>query len=146
MTTPASVPTAAAVSAAAASSSPTGAPTTAASISLPWPSWIEQGLAAEGPILEALAIGGINLALADVPFGSVVKSFIDPIVTQYLGKALTYLEGIAGKAAPLTVPAASVIGATVNAINTEMPQFAAMIGPELESLVTAAAAKLGIKL
>lgn len=120
-------------------------PTVSQSIRVDWGSWVSQLLAHEAPIIEAAVQGGINLALANVPMGSLIGMFIAPtVVKQYLDQGMTALEGVLNNQS-ITVPASNMLEATIaNLINSNEPELAAFLGSNLDNLIKAAVAKLNL--
>jgi hypothetical protein len=134
---------------AAAPKSPTpttaAAPTVSQSVTVDWGSWVTQALTHEEPILEAAASAGLSLALAQIPFGAFVSAFVGPtVVKQYVDQAVSALSGVIGADA-LTVPAGGIEGVVANLINANEPALAAFLGANLQPLISAALARLGVK-
>lgn len=120
-------------------------PTTSSPVVIDWGDWASQLINHEAAVVEKLADAGIGAALSAVPFGSVVSTFVAPqVVDQYVGQAVTALSGLV-KGQSLTIPTNNAIESTVaNLISTELPGFAKMLGPDLDSLIKAGVAKLGL--
>lgn len=89
---------------------PTHAPTVSGSVVIDWGSFVAQLLSHETPIVEAVAAGGVALALSAVPMGSFISNFIGPkLVSQYVDMALTAVEGgVSGQS--ITLPSGGIGG------------------------------------
>jgi hypothetical protein len=133
------------VAAPAAAPAPASVPTVSQPVTVDWGDWVAQALANETPIIEAAASGGVSLALAQIPFGSFVSTFIGPtIVDQYVLQGLTALEGVL-KSEKLSVPASATLETTVaNMLNANEPALAKFLGSELGPTISAAVGKLGL--
>lgn len=120
-------------------------PTVAQPIRIDWGSFVDQLLANEAPIIEAAISGGINLALAQIPMGSMIEMFIGPtVINQYIQQGLTALEGVLANQS-LTIPASNMLVTTVaNMFIANEPKLAAFLGPNLDTLIKAAVAKLNL--
>lgn len=101
---------------------PTHAPTVTQNVVIDWGSWISQALVHETPIIEAAAQAGATVALASLPFGSIVSGFILPkLVKQYVDMGLTAMEGaVDGKS--VSVPAGGIAGFLATLVENLMQQ------------------------
>lgn len=117
-------------------------PTVSSAVTIDWGSWAAQILKHEAPIIEAVAAGGEQLILNQIPFGSLISMFIGPQVIQgYIDQGLTALEGMLATETT-GVPATNTLMLYVaNMINTYEPQIAAFLGANLDPMIQGLVAK-----
>lgn len=120
-------------------------PTIAQGVRIDWGSFFAQFIEHEKPIIEAVASGGLKLALSQIPMGNIVEMFIGPtLVAQYLDQGLTALEGLL-KDQSVTVPASNLLETTIaNLINANEPKLVEWLGANLDPMIKAAVAKLNL--
>jgi hypothetical protein len=129
----------------ATSPAPRVTPTASQPVRIPWGAWLAQAAAHEEHIVEAAAEAGLKLALAQVPFGSIIGSFIGPqLIDQYVEMGVKALGGLIG-GATVDIPAGTIFATVGNLINANEPAFASFIGDRLDPMIAAALAKIGIK-
>jgi hypothetical protein len=133
--------------AAATPATPRVTPTASQSVRIPWGDWAEQLIMNETHVVQRVAEAGFDVALGMVPIGAVIKAFVGPqIVDQYVEMAMNALGGLV-KGQGLTVDTSNFAARMVtNLILTNEPKVAAWLGNELEPLIAAALAKIGVKL
>ena len=149
VSTPATISVAAGAAAAVpvpVPNAPRVTPTVSQDVRIDWGSWMAQALAHETVIIEAAAQGAVDLALKSIPFGSLVSSFIGPtIIKQYVDMGLAALEGVL-EPLSVTAPGYNVLFTTIaNLINANEKALAAFLGDQLDPMIHAALAKIGIK-
>ena len=132
------------VNATMAATPPRVTPTVSQPTRINWGAWFAQGLAHETHIIEAVAEGGVAMALSAIPFGSIVARFIGPtLIAQYVDMGLAALEGVL---APMSISVAggTVLATVANLINTNEAAFASFVGDQLEPMLKAELAKRGM--
>lgn len=129
-----------------ANTTPRVTPTVSQSVRIDWGSWFVQGLSHEKAIIEAAALGGLEVALSNVPFGAIALHFIGPqLIDQYIEMGIKALDGVAENLV-IEVPGDSVFAVVANLINANEPAFAKFIGDKLEPMLKLALTSRGVKL
>lgn len=128
-----------------AATTPRVTPTASMSVRVPWGDMLEQIIEHSEPIVKATAEGLAALTLRSVPMGAMISMFIGPkIIDQYVDMGLEALKGVVHEK-ELAVDGSNVIVATVaNLIVKNEPAFANWVGSELEPMIKAGLAKIGL--
>jgi hypothetical protein len=118
-------------------------PTVSSSVTIDWGSFAAQLLENSEPIIAAAAQAGLNLALSEIPLGSLIAHFIGPtVISQYVAQGVTALAGLL-KNDKLTIPASDFLATFVaNAFNANEPQLAKFLGDSITPTIKAFIDKL----
>lgn len=121
----------------------TSVPTVSSSVTADWGSVAAQIIANEQTIIVAAANAGVNLALAQMPFGSLVETFIGPtVIDQYISQALVGLETFLKTQSITVSPQNAVESYVMSMITSAEPWLISFLGPQVETMVSAAVAKI----
>jgi len=120
---------------------PQAVPSVSSAVAIDWGSWAAQAIRASESIVAATAVQAEGVALAAVPFGSMLEMFIGPqVVTSYVTQGMQTLAGMLdGKTLAATNPVETY---AFNAITTFEPELATILGDKLTPMIQAAIAKL----
>jgi hypothetical protein len=119
-------------------------PTVGGQIRVDWGSAAAQFIAHEAPILEAAGAAAVAAGLKSLPFGAIVSTFIGPtLVNQYVGQALTTLEGVLNTQNFSVADSNTLAASVANLINTNEAWLISFIEGNLDPLISKAITALG---
>ena len=120
-------------------------PTATQAVRISWGDLLDQIVEHETPIIESIAGAGATLALAHVPMGALISAFIGPtVIQQYVDTGLATLEAtLKGQSTTIT-PSNAIEAYVLAQIKAYEPALVAHLGPQLDALLKATIAKVGI--